>query len=651
MKTVVLSGYYGFNNAGDEALLAAIAGTLRELKPELKIIVLSASPTQTQRLHGIEAVSRVNPFALIKTLIRADLLISGGGSLLQDVTSWRSILYYLGIVTLGLILGTPVMFYAQGIGPIRRPWARWLTRVIANRVQQITVRDEDSRRELQFLGVTVPPIRVTADPVLGMSFNLKIDKDDISSNNFVDKLNDITDKSINKLNDHNEMIDKTTGNSVRKPVNEGSRGRVGFALRNWQGLVGFKEASGQAADYFIEQGWEVVFIPFHYPDDLAAARDVAGKMRYSVKINEERSSVWTVMQEIGNLDLLIGMRLHSLIFAATLGVPMLGIAYDPKVTGFMEQLGEKPVGQVEELTSDQLIKGVSEIIQRLPEARSRLLQEAERLGELARDNARLALKLLNMDETVSLSEDQEPANILGAHIDRLDMQHTITKISEFIGSSVPHHVITLNAEIIYQAQHSLELLNLINQADLVTPDGAGVVWASSYLGQPTPERVTGIDLVLSLCPVAEAKGYKIFLLGAAPGVAEEASQKLQEVYPNLQVVGCYHGYFQPNSEEERKILRLIEHSRPDLLLVALGAPRQEFWIRQQIDQGTLTVPVSIGVGGSLDVIAGRVERAPAWMCRLKLEWLGRLIREPRRWRRMLALPKFVIKVLRQEKIR
>ena len=140
--------------------------------------------------------------------------------------------------------------------------------------------------------------------------------------------------------------------------------------------------------------------------------------------------------------------------------------------------------------------------------------------------------------------------VLGAQIDRLDMQQALKKIMEYISSGEPRQVITLNAEIIYQAQQQLELLQLINQADLVTPDGAGVVWASRYLGQPVPERVTGIDLLLALGPVAEVKGYRLFLLGSAPGVAEEAGQKLQELYPKLVVASAFHGYFQLGSPEE-----------------------------------------------------------------------------------------------------
>ena len=641
MKTVVLSGYYGFDNAGDEALLAAISSTLREYAPDLRIIVLSASPARTQQLYGEEAVSRVNPLLLVRTLRQADLLISGGGSLLQDVTSWRSILYYLGVVALARWLGTPVMFYAQGIGPIQRPWARRLTRIIANRVQLITLRDEDSRRELQLMGVTQPPILVTADPVLGMSRTGKQTlKRPWPGSVWPELAEDLEAPE-------DEKGDRVNLRTLEGPLKrEGQPKRVGFALRNWKDLSGYKIAVASAADYLAEQGWEIVFIPLQYPEDLTAAREAATKMHNTYTLMEGRSTVAEVIQEIARLDLLIGMRLHSLIFAATLGVPLLGISYDPKVTAFLEQLGEKPVGNVENLTPEQLTQGIQAFIQRLPEARSHLRQKTTELAELARNNAQMALELIS-----PATAPPPHVQILGAKIDRLDLPQTLERIADFIVSGRTHHVLTLNAEILDQAASNPTLLELINQADLVTPDGSGIVWASHYLGDPVPERVTGIDLVLALVPLAAAQKWKLFFLGGAPGVAETAAQKLTEQFPKLSIVGTHHGYFKPDSEEELKVLEMIRQSEPDLLCVALGAPRQEFWIRQQIEKGSYSVPVSIGVGGSLDVIAGKVQRAPAWMRRFHLEWLGRLLREPWRWRRMLALPRFVLKVLRQGRVR
>ncbi|MGI6649378.1 MAG: polysaccharide pyruvyl transferase family protein [Bacillota bacterium] len=238
-------------------------------------------------MHGVAAVSRFNPISLIQTLRRADLLISGGGSLLQDVTSWRSILYYLGIVTLALILGQPVMFYAQGIGPIRRPWARWLTRVIANRVRLITVRDQDSLNELKHLGVTKPPVYVTADPVLGMrAAGLTVVENETSSKNDANEDNEYNeDIVINLALESDDNINQNLiVEAVAKNKNKTDKPyrRIGFALRNWQGLTGFKAAVAEAADYLAEQGWEVVFVPLHYPDDLVAARDIASRMQIPV---------------------------------------------------------------------------------------------------------------------------------------------------------------------------------------------------------------------------------------------------------------------------------------------------------------------------------------------------------------------------------
>ena len=230
--------------------------------------------------------------------------------------------------------------------------------------------------------------------------------------------------------------------------------------------------------------------------------------------------------------------------------------------------------------------------------------------------------------------------ILGCNVDKIDMDETLQKIGDFIQSGNPHHIITLNAEIIYKAQSDPKLKTIINEADLVTPDGSGVVWASKYLNSPMPERVTGIDLTQNLAELASKKGWTLYLYGGAPSVAEVAAQNLQIKHPELKIAGTCHGYI--TEAEEQNLLKDITEKRPDILLVALGAPKQEFWIKKH--QKTLQTSVCIGVGGSLDVIAGRVKRAPVFFQRAGLEWLYRLIKEPHRIGRMMALPKFAILV-------
>ncbi len=236
-------------------------------------------------------------------------------------------------------------------------------------------------------------------------------------------------------------------------------------------------------------------------------------------------------------------------------------------------------------------------------------------------------------------------NLLGAGIDGLTIEECADRIGEFIEQGAPRFVVTLNPELLYQAQFYSELLDMVNQADLVTPDGVGIVWACRVKGEPVPGRVTGIDLMLGLLERASEKGWRVFLLGSAPGVAEDAALNIIEKYPDLNVVGSHHGYFAPG--DEPGLIEAIRKTRPHLLFVALGAPRQEQWIYAHREQ--LGVPVAMGIGGSLDVLAGRVTRAPAWMQALHVEWLGRLLRQPSRWRRMLVLPKFAFMVLRTNK--
>lgn len=233
-------------------------------------------------------------------------------------------------------------------------------------------------------------------------------------------------------------------------------------------------------------------------------------------------------------------------------------------------------------------------------------------------------------------------NILGAPVDRLTMDQAVQRVVELVRAGRPARVITLNPEFLYRAVTTEPaLLELVRRADLVTADGEGIVWAGRLAGTPFPERVTGIDLMLALVGLAAGEGWPVFLLGAAPGVAEEAAANLCRQYPGLQVAGTYHGYFKP--EEEAAVVEQVREASPRMLFAALGAPKQELWIDRYID--SIGPVVAMGVGGSFDVIAGRVTRAPRWMQRLRIEWLGRLVMEPSRWRRMLVLPRFARLVL------
>jgi len=230
--------------------------------------------------------------------------------------------------------------------------------------------------------------------------------------------------------------------------------------------------------------------------------------------------------------------------------------------------------------------------------------------------------------------------ILGVGVDSVTMQEALDRVDTFFEERKPVIIATANAEMLMRATHDEELKNILNAAELVVPDGAGTVWAAHHLGYEMPERVAGYDLAQELMKRAPSKNRKIYFFGSAPGVAEKAKLKAEELYPNIQIVGTRNGFFTENDEPQ--IIADIKSAQPDLLLAALGVPKQEKWLAKYKDE--LNVPVSIGVGGTFDVMAGVMKRAPKWMQKAKLEWLFRAMLQPKRAGRLIALPKFVLKV-------
>ncbi len=233
--------------------------------------------------------------------------------------------------------------------------------------------------------------------------------------------------------------------------------------------------------------------------------------------------------------------------------------------------------------------------------------------------------------------------ILGVGVDVLTMQEACERIEKFIHEGLPKQVVTADASALVLASRNPEFHNIIQNAELVTADGAGVLWASRKLRNPLPERVSGVDLVQELCRLSSQKGYRLFLLGSAPGVAEITAQRLCAKYPGLNIVGTSHGFF--TLEEEPKIVDQIRNSAPDIVFVGMGMPKQEIFISRHLYE--MNAKVAIGVGGSFDVLSGKVKRAPLFLQRLRLEWLWRLILNPRKWRKAILLPVFVRMVLRE----
>ncbi len=233
--------------------------------------------------------------------------------------------------------------------------------------------------------------------------------------------------------------------------------------------------------------------------------------------------------------------------------------------------------------------------------------------------------------------------ILGVRVDVLTWEMFDACVAEFVGSGRPHQAVTVNPEFMMAAQHNASFRQVLNRSDLALADGWGVQAAARLLGQRLPARVTGADGVPRLAGLAAARGWRLFLLGAAPGVAARAGQIMQAQYPALQVVGTYAG--SPNPVDEDVIVPQVLAAQPDILFVAYGAPAQDLWIARNQDR--LRIPFAMGVGGALDFVAGVRQRAPRWVQDVHLEWLYRLWQEPWRWRRQLALPRFALAVLGQ----
>ncbi|MGM9517348.1 WecB/TagA/CpsF family glycosyltransferase [Acidaminococcus timonensis] len=235
-------------------------------------------------------------------------------------------------------------------------------------------------------------------------------------------------------------------------------------------------------------------------------------------------------------------------------------------------------------------------------------------------------------------------DILGVPVTPFSMAEAVDWLMERVAQNVTTQVVTANAEIIMMAQDLPAYRALLQQTDLILADGAGTVWAGRKLGYQVPERVAGFDLFLHLLEYGATHGTTFFLFGAAPGIAEAAKKKAEELYPGVKIVGTRNGYF--NKEDEPAIIQQINDSGADVLFAALGAPKQEFWLQEHRDE--LKPALRVGLGGSFDVLAGKMERAPKWMQEASLEWLFRLYKQPSRLGRMMALPKFVIKVLQYQ---
>lgn len=237
--------------------------------------------------------------------------------------------------------------------------------------------------------------------------------------------------------------------------------------------------------------------------------------------------------------------------------------------------------------------------------------------------------------------DNNKVKILNVKIDKVNMEEAYNKFIALFKNESISTIFTPNPEIVMKTQTDSELMDIINSGDLVVPDGIGLVYASKIHGLGLKERVPGIELMDKILNYCNKTKKSIFLLGAEPEIIERAAKNIGEQYKNIKTINYHHGYFK--EDEELEILDIINEKKPDILFVGLGSPKQEKWINEH--KKILNATVAMGVGGSFDVWSGKLKRAPKLFIKLNIEWLYRFLRQPKRFKRLLSIPRFMLKVL------
>ncbi len=353
----LISGYYGYKNSGDDALLLAMITELKNQKDNVRVAVFSKNPKETKRIYRVDAFNRFNPISIYSTIRKAKVLLSGGGSLIQDETSSKSLWYYASILKTAKRCGLKVMQIANGIGPVKRERNRRLAgKVINSSVDKITLRENKSMAELKKMNISVDSM-VTSDPAMILEGSPK--------------------KEIIRVFE-------------RENIEQGEY--VCISMRDWKyNPPDFEEKIAAAADYIVEKhNLKVIFIPMQYPADIAISERIAGKMKHKSDIIKERLSIENTIGIIRDAEFVLAMRLHTLIYAVSMNTPIIAIKYDPKVDGFMEYLKQEYFLSVEDI-DEAILKSF------IDSSRTNRLSEelCKDMRNKARKNIEIALELLN----------------------------------------------------------------------------------------------------------------------------------------------------------------------------------------------------------------------------------------------------------------
>ncbi len=358
MVKFLVTGYYGFLNSGDDAILLSMCEDIKSLDIETKTTILSNSPVSTEEEYPANAVYRFNLYYVIREILKCNILLMGGGSLLQDKTSTRSLLYYLSILVLAKIFGKKTMIYANGIGPINKPINRKITKVILNKVDLITIRETLSLQELYDIGIKNKNIKLTADPV----FNLSIREFNID----------------NIIEENNIDISKDF---------------VTILFRTWRAKEDYIEKMAKVCDYIVSnKNMNVVFIPMKFPADILVAEKISEKMLEKSYVIKSKLNVYQIIKIIGMSKISLSMRLHALLYSALKNVPMVGFTYDPKVEYFLKELKMYSIVNMDNFKDLDVIDLVNDIFDNYEEVKNKI----EVQTSILREKADLNKKYLEM---------------------------------------------------------------------------------------------------------------------------------------------------------------------------------------------------------------------------------------------------------------
>ncbi len=361
----MISGYYGFNNSGDDTLLAAMTESFRECDEDLSIVVLSDNPKETEEKYNVKSLKRINIIKILSAMKKTKVFISGGGSLIQDVTSTKSIMYYLFLMRLAKCMHLPVMVYANGVGPVDKKKNIESTVREFNRADLITLREKDSMEFLRQIGVTNEKISVTADP----TFTLECADDE-----FVEKILD--------------------SYSVPK-----DKGIIAVSLRNWKNAQKYfeREIVINLDEICKEYNLYPLFIPMQYPNDFEFSKKILASMKHKGAVIDKQYDGAVLKGIFKKCSITLGMRLHSLIYSFGVGVPVIGLSYDPKVKSFLEYANCPYYVDVEKLSMSGLKETFDYCYKNMDSIKEGIEKNLGVMKTLANENVFLAIKMLNKE--------------------------------------------------------------------------------------------------------------------------------------------------------------------------------------------------------------------------------------------------------------